>query len=163
MNFEAVYFFNFIANVLLHSICICRNDGYLVNQNSMSYELGPTNYANSPTNYENSSTNYDNSVSNYDNSPSNYDNSPSKYENSNGKNRLYNKNREVVGYATYSRRGVLNIFSVSGTRLGYIPVGTHTKYIWVRELCLCGTQGMLNGKLVIGLTKSCYYRLLSDQ
>ena len=56
----------------------------LVNQNSMSYELGPTNYANSPTNYENSSTNYDNSVSNYDNSPSNYDNSPSKYENSNG-------------------------------------------------------------------------------
>jgi hypothetical protein len=136
----------------------------LVNQNSMSYELGPTNYKNSPTNYENSPTNYDNSVSNYDNSPSNYDNSPSKYENSNGKNRLYDQNRKVVGYAVYSRRGVLNIFSVSGTRLGYMPAGNNTQSIFGSESSIwCGTQGMLNGKLVIGLTKSCYYRLLSDQ
>ena len=136
----------------------------LVNQNSMSYELGPTNYTNSPTNYANSATNYDNSVSNYDNSPSNYDNSPSKYENSNGKNRLYNQNGEVVGYAVYSRRGVLNIFSVSGTRLGYIPSGNDTQSIFGSEgSTWCGTQGMLNSTIVIGLTKSCYYRLLSDQ
>ena len=136
----------------------------LVDQDSISYELGPSKYANSPTKYDNSFSKYDNSVSKYANSPSKYDNSPSKYDNSSGKNRLYTQDRKVVGYAVYSSDGVLNIFSLSGTRLGYVPAGNHTQSIFASESPIwCGTRAMLNGKLVIGLTKSCYYRLLSDQ
>ena len=50
----------------------------------------------------NSPSNYDNSVTNYDNSPSNYYNSPSNYKNSSGRNRLYNQERVIAGYAVYS-------------------------------------------------------------
>ena len=32
----------------------------MINPNSLSYELGPSNYSNSPSNYENSYLNYDN-------------------------------------------------------------------------------------------------------
>ena len=128
-----------------------------VNPNSLSYELSPSNYNNSPSNY-------DNSVTNYDNSPSNYYNSPSNYKNSSGRNRLYNQERVIVGYAVYSPIGTLNIFSVSGRRLGYVPATNNTQSIFASENSIwCGTLGILNGKTVIALSQSCYYRLLSNQ
>ena len=135
-----------------------------INPNSLSYELSPSNYNNSPSNYDNSPSNYDNSVTNYDNSPSNYDNSPSNYENSLGRNRLYNQERVIVGYAVYSPIGTLNVFSVSGRRLGYVPATNNTQSIFASENSIwCGTLGILNGKTVIALSQSCYYRLLSNQ
>ena len=112
-----------------------------VNPNSLSYELSPTNYNNSPSNY-------DNSVTNYDNSPSNYDNSPSNYENSSGRNRLYNQERVIVGYAVYSPIGTLNIFSTSGRRLGYVPATNNTQSISIGgELALANEQVMIRAGL----------------
>ena len=135
-----------------------------VNPNSLPYELSPSNYNNAPLNYDNSFLNYDNSVTNYDNSPSNYDNSPSNYENSFGINRLYNQERVIVGYAVYSSIGTLNIFSVSGRRLGYVPATNNTQSIFASETSIwCGTLGILNGSTVIALSQSCYYKLLSNQ
>ena len=114
-----------------------------VNANSLSYELSPTNY---------------------NNSPSNYNNSPSNYENSLGRNRLYNQERVIVGYAVYSPIGTLNIFSTSGRRLGYVPATNYTQSIFASENSIwCGTLGILNGRTVIALSQSCYYRLLSNQ
>ena len=114
-----------------------------INPNSLSYELSPTNY---------------------NNSPSNYNNSPSNYENSLGRNRLYNQERVIVGYAVYSPIGTLNIFSTSGRRLGYVPATNNTQSIFASENSIwCGTLGILNERTVIALSQSCYYRLLSDQ
>ena len=136
----------------------------LINPNSLSYELGPSNYNNSPLNYENSYLNYDNSINNYDNSSSNYNNMPSNYENSFGINRLYDQNNMIVGYSVYSPIGTLNIFSVSGKRLGYVPASYNTQSIFSSEDSIwCGTLGIINGINVVGLTQSCYYRLLSNQ
>ena len=113
-----------------------------VNPNSLSYELTPTNY---------------------NNSPSNYNNSPSNYENSLGRNRLYNQERVIVGYAVYSPIGTLNVFSTSGRRLGYVPSTNNTQSIFASENSIwCGTLGLLNGRTVIALSQSCYYRLLSN-
>jgi hypothetical protein len=136
----------------------------IIDQSALPYDLGPTKFENSPTRYENSSTNYDNSSTNYDNSPTKYENSASNYENSNGKNRLITQAGQQVGYTVYSPTGVLNIFTKSGRRFGYVPKGNQTVSIFQSDGSnWCGSLGISQGVFVMGLTRNCFYRLLSDQ
>ena len=134
----------------------------VIDENSLPYDLNSSKYENSPSKYENSASKYENSESKYENSPSKYENSPSKYENSNGKNRLLTAEGNWVGYAVYADGGILNIFNSSGTRLGYVPAGGHTQSIFrSSQSQWCGTLGVISGKPVVGLTRSCYFQLIS--
>lgn len=132
----------------------------VINENSLPYDLSPSNYDNSPSNYDNSSSNYDNSVSNYDNSPSNYDNSPSNYDNGiNGDRRVVSEDNTFLGYYVFGSDGIINFYTAGGERIGYIPSGGHTQSIF-SENGWCGTMGEQQGRPVLGLTQSCYYRFL---
>ena len=132
----------------------------VINENSLPYDLSPSNYDNSPSNYDNSSTNYDNSVSNYDNSPSNYDNSPSNYDNGiHGDRRVISEDNTFLGYYVFGSDGIINFYSASGERVGYIPGGGHTQSIF-SENGWCGTMGQQQGRTVLGLTQSCFYKFL---
>ena len=136
----------------------------LIDRNTLSNKLSPLNYNNSPLNYKNSNSNYDNSIANYDNSSTNYNNMPSNFDNSFGKNRLYSQNNIIVGYAVYSPIGTLNIFSVSGIRVGYVPANNNTQSIFSSENFIwCGTLNIINGINVVELTEPCYLTLLSDK
>lgn len=132
----------------------------IINENSLPYNLSPSNYDNSPSNYDNSSSNYDNSVSNYHNSPSNYDNSSSNYDNgSNGDRRIISEDNKFLGYYVFGADGIINFYSAGGERVGYIPSGGHTQSIF-SESGWCGTMGEQQGRTVLGLTQSCFYRFL---
>jgi len=90
----------------------------IINENSLPYNLSPSNYDNSPSNYDNSSSNYDNSASNYDNSPSNYDNSSSNYDNGrNGDRRVISDDNTFLGYYVFGSGGIINFYSAGGERV----------------------------------------------
>jgi hypothetical protein len=157
---------NFI--IFLSLICVsiahAQMQVIVIDENSLPYDLSPSKYENSASNYDNSSSKYDNSESKYDNSPSKYDNSRSNYENSNGKNRLITSDGSWAGYTVYADDGLLNIFNSSGSRFGYVPGGGHTQSIF-RSLRSqwCGTLGVISGKPVVALTRSCYFELISKR
>ena len=136
----------------------------VIDENSLPYDLNSSKYENSNSKYENSNSKYENSESKYENSPSKYENSSSKYENSNGKNRLLTSEGTWAGYAVYTDYGLLNIFNSSGVRFGYVPAGGHTQSIILssQSQC-CGTLGVISGKPVVGLTRSCYFQLISKR
>lgn len=132
----------------------------LIDENSLPYDLSPSKYDNSPSKYDNSPSKYDNSVSKYDNSPSKYGNSPSKYSNGpNGDQRIISKDREFLGYYVFGSDGIINFYSAGGERVGYVPSGGHTQSVF-SENGWCGTMGEQQGKPVLGLTQSCFYRFL---
>lgn len=136
----------------------------VIDENSLQYDLSSSKYENSASKYDNSSSKYDNSESKYDNSPSKYDNSSSKYDNSNGKNRLITSDGSWAGYAVYADNGLLNIFNSTGARFGYVPGGGHTQSVFHSSRSQwCGTLGVMSGKPVVGLTRSCYFELLSNR
>lgn len=133
----------------------------IINENALPYALNQYNYNNSNSNYNNSYMNYDNSVNNYNNSPNNYDNSSFNYQNSiNGQRRIISTNNIFIGYYVFAQHGVINIFSVKGDRVAYIPSDGHTQSIFMSEGGWGGTIVNLNGQLVFGFSQQCYLRLL---
>jgi len=132
----------------------------VIDEDSLPYDLSPSKYDNSPSKYDNSPSKYDNSVSKYDNSPSKYENSPSKYSNtSSGNQRIISEDRTFLGYYVFGDSGIINFYSSSGERVGYLPSGGHTQSVF-GENGWCGTMGQQQGKAVLGLTQSCFYQFL---
>ena len=159
MKFLLILLFFFYA-----SLATAQMQVIVIDENSLPYDLSPSKYDNSDSKYDNSASKYDNSESKYDNSPSKYDNSPSKYDNSNGKNRLITTEGAWAGYAVYTNSGLLNIFNSSGARFGYVPAGGHTQSVFHSSRSQwCGTLGVMSGKPVIGLTRACYFQLISNR
>lgn len=76
------------------------------------------NFQTAPNNFDNSTSNFDNSPSNFNNSPMNWANSPQNISATNG---IYDDKGNRVGYTTITPKGVINIFSNDGDRLGYVP------------------------------------------
>lgn len=136
---------------------------FLINPDSLSYNLRPDNYANSPNNYANSSTNYENSERNYANSPSNYANSDGNYANGiNGDNRIISEDNLFLGYYVFSENGVMNLYSASGNRIAYLPSSGQTQSLFFSQGGWCGTLGESQGNTVLGLTRNCLSRFELD-
>lgn len=134
----------------------------VIDPDALSFDLSPSNYNNSETNYSNSSNNYSNSSTNYDNSPTNYENSPSNYENSpSGHRRLITDDGHIIGYYVPGKSVILNIYSMKGRRVGYVPAGGHTEGIF-NDAGWCGVLGVVSGEMVVGLSKACFYSFLLD-
>jgi hypothetical protein len=149
---------------IYQSIANAQMQVIVIDENSLSYDLNSSKYENSSSKYENSSSKYENSESKYENSSAKYENSPAKYENSSGKNRLITSEGAWVGYAVYTDYGLLNIFNSTGVRFGYVPAGGHTQSIFLSSQSQwCGTLGVISGRPVVGLTRSCYFQLISKR
>jgi hypothetical protein len=125
---------------------------FVINRNSLNFDLGPMNYNNSHMNYNNSHINYDNSHLNYDNSYMNLNNGI------NGNKRLISTDNFYLGYYVFGKKGVTNFFSKNGKRIAYNPGGGHTSSIFFSEGGWCGTIAQQNRRLVLGVTKQCYLR-----
>lgn len=135
----------------------------LIDEQSLPYNLSPSNYNNSPSNYSNSSANYENSEANYTNSPANYSNSSANYQNSlNGNRRIINDKNEFIGYYVFTENNRMNVFNAAGKRIGYVPGGGNTSSVF-SENAWCGTLGENNGRTVLGLSVACYRRFLFDR
>ena len=135
----------------------------VVDENSVPYDLNSANYSNNPSNYANSSANYANASSTYGNSPSTYTNSSSTYENGpSGERNILDESGRRLGYYVTSQDGVTNFFN-EDDRVAYIPSGGHTQSLFDSESGgWCGTVGKNDGKTVLGLTRTCFFKFYED-
>ena len=135
---------------------------FIIDENSLPYNLSPNNYNNWPGNYQNSNMNDANNNLNYNNSNMNFENSHLNFKNGiNGRRRLISTDNIFLGYYTIGDNGIINFFSTKGDRIAYNPGESDTQSVFVHEKeGWCGTLGIANNKIALGLTKKCYLLFL---
>ena len=134
----------------------------LIDESELPFSLSPNRFTNSPNRFTNSPTRFSNSESRFTNSPTRFSNTPNKFSNGpSGTNRLLADGDRYVGYYVPTDDDITNFFSSDGERIAFNPSLEETQSLFhSSETEWCGTFLSEDGKRVLGLVASCYYRFL---
>lgn len=139
-------------------LCLCASPAladaplFLIDQTSLPFDLGPGAPQNAPSRMANSPNAAANSAANAANRASTYANSPRNPANE--KRVIFTADGTALGYYAETGAGTLNMFTLTGERVGYRPRGS--KSLFTTDGQWCGTVADADGGgFAFGVTRAC--------